>query len=102
MATIGPFTVASADGQLIPQGGTPSDDREAAVSVISTATKLATPALALAEVAAYAATVGTQIAFRGVSCFCAAIEIDHQATDSNGNAIAAAKWSLVTPASWSG
>jgi hypothetical protein len=70
-------------------------------STIGTVRAFATPALALAEAKAYRIIVGATVTFRGVACFVAAVEPDHQAAKvEGGTAYAVAKWTLVASLGW--
>lgn len=111
--TIGPFTVDAAEGILQPAYGIiktsidpapPTYYAAQAVGIespISTVRAFATPALALAEALAYAAAIGGVVTFRGVACFVANVEPDHQAMKVEGRtATAVARWSLVASPAW--
>lgn len=110
--TIGPWTVTTAEGVLRPAQGIvetspgppPTYDTGQAAGVVSkitTAKAMATPAAALVEVQSYRSAVGSVLTFRGVPCFVADVEPDHQAAEADGGqSFARAVWSLVAPLTW--
>lgn len=111
--TIGTFTVDAAEGILQPAYGIiktsvdpapPTYYAGQAVGVessIKSVRAFATPALALAEALAYAAAIGAVVSFRGVACFVANVEPDHQAMKVEGKeATATANWTLVASPAW--
>lgn len=111
--TLGAFTVDTAEGVLRPAAGIIKTSIDPAppvyftgqakgvASPIDTARAFATPALALAEALAYRATVGSVVTFRGVACFVADCQPDHQASKvEGGTATATARWLLVASLAW--
>jgi hypothetical protein len=111
--TLGAFTVDAAEGVLRPPAGiikTSIDPAPATyftgqavgvASPIDTVRAFSTPALALAEALAYRAIVGSVVTFRGVSCFVADCQPDHQASKvEGGTATATARWLLVASLAW--
>lgn len=111
--TLGAFTVDAAEGVLRPAAGiikTSVDPAPATyftgqakgvASAIDTVRAFATPALALAETQAYRAVVGAVVTFRGVACFVADCQPDHQAAKTEGGtATATARWTLVASLAW--
>jgi hypothetical protein len=111
--TIGAFTVDTAEGVLLPALGIiktsvdpapPTYYAGQAVGIespIKSARAFTTPTLALAAALSYATYIGQVVLFRGVSCFVADVEIDHQAMKIEGReAVATATWKLVASPGW--